>query len=165
MGNQLALKVQTQSGDQLVLEDGCHIYRYEGGAPAALNGLLTACIPSLDGSLTWDMISPVLNPDDDLSMRTWHYWTRSNQNYLGNSYRLLLTDKWEAEAGIQYDLYHSRWADKMMIIRRRAHQWLFEFKFEVDEGDDDTSFTVSIAPLALMGQGNKGSIYDPMLGN
>jgi threonine aldolase len=28
MGNQLALRAQTRPGDQIVLEDGAHIYRY-----------------------------------------------------------------------------------------------------------------------------------------
>ncbi len=64
MGNQLALRAQTQPGDQLLLEDGAHIYRYEGGAPAVLNGLLVTCVEAPGGILTWDLIQPALNPDN-----------------------------------------------------------------------------------------------------
>lgn len=62
MGNQLALRAQTQPGDQIVLEDGAHIYRYEAGAPAALGGLLVTCIPTSDGLLDWPLVAAALNP-------------------------------------------------------------------------------------------------------
>jgi threonine aldolase len=64
MGNQLALRAHTQPGDQLVLEDGAHIYRYEGGAPAALSGLLVTCVATVDGLLDWPLVAAALNPDN-----------------------------------------------------------------------------------------------------
>jgi threonine aldolase len=64
MGNQLALKAQSSPGDQIVLEDGAHIYRYEAGAPAVLGGLLVTCIDAPRGWLAWDEIEPTLNPDN-----------------------------------------------------------------------------------------------------
>ena len=53
MGNQLALLAQTHPGDQVILEAGAHIYNYEGGAPAALAGILPTLIASEDGVLYW----------------------------------------------------------------------------------------------------------------
>ena len=64
MGNQLALKAQTSPGDQILLEDGAHIYRYEGGAPAALCGLLVTCLDAPRGWLEWDQVEQALNPDN-----------------------------------------------------------------------------------------------------
>lgn len=64
MGNQLALKVHTQPGDQIILDDGAHIYRYEGGAPGLLAGVLTTCIITDGGQISWDQISAVMNPSD-----------------------------------------------------------------------------------------------------
>ncbi len=64
MGNQLALRAQTRSGDQIVLEDGAHIYRYEAGAPAALCGLLVTCVKTPDGLLDWPLVEAALNPDN-----------------------------------------------------------------------------------------------------
>jgi threonine aldolase len=64
MGNQLALLAQTRPGDQLILEDGAHIYRYEGGAPGALAGVLTTCVKAEGGQLTWDLVADHINPVD-----------------------------------------------------------------------------------------------------
>jgi threonine aldolase len=69
MANQIALRVQTRPGDQVVCEADCHIYRYEQGGPAALSGLLLACIAGDRGALPWSAIQPVLNPDDDHAAR------------------------------------------------------------------------------------------------
>jgi threonine aldolase len=64
MGNQLALRAQTRLGDQIVLEDGAHIYRYEAGAPAVLSGLLVTCVNAPGGILDWPLVEEALNPDD-----------------------------------------------------------------------------------------------------
>ena len=64
MGNQLALRAQTRPGDQVVLEDGAHIYRYEAGAPAALSGLLVTCVAAPGGLLDWPLVEAALNPDN-----------------------------------------------------------------------------------------------------
>jgi threonine aldolase len=64
MGNQLALAAQTRPGDQIIVEDGAHIYRYEGGAPAGLNGLLVTCLKGPGGLLDWALIAPAINPLD-----------------------------------------------------------------------------------------------------
>jgi threonine aldolase len=64
MGNQLALRAQTEPGQQIVCEAGAHLYHYEAGAPAALSGLLITCVHAPDHIMSWDMIAPVLNPVD-----------------------------------------------------------------------------------------------------
>jgi threonine aldolase len=67
MANQIALRLQTRPGDQLICESDSHIYHYEQGGPAALSGLLVSCVSGVRGNLTWGDIRPVLNPDDDHS--------------------------------------------------------------------------------------------------
>lgn len=64
MGNQLALLAQTHPGDQVILEAGAHIYNYEGGAPAALAGILPTLIATDDGTLHWAQVAAALHPDD-----------------------------------------------------------------------------------------------------
>jgi len=64
MSNQAALKAQTRPGDQIICEAGAHIFRYEGGGPAALSGLLVSCIDTPDGVLRWDLVAEALNPAD-----------------------------------------------------------------------------------------------------
>lgn len=65
MGNQLALRAQTRHGEQIVCEAGAHVYRYEAGGPAALSGLLVACVSAPDGALAWEAIEPAVNLQAD----------------------------------------------------------------------------------------------------
>ncbi len=61
MSNQLAVKAQTSPGDQVVLEDGAHIYRYEAGAPAVLSGVQLTCVEAPGGCLDWPRVAGALN--------------------------------------------------------------------------------------------------------
>lgn len=62
MGNQLAIRAQTSPGDQVIVEDGAHVYRYEAGAPAALSGVQLTCVPAPGGLLSWDLVEAAFNP-------------------------------------------------------------------------------------------------------
>jgi threonine aldolase len=64
MSNQIAIKCHTNPGDQVICEAGSHIYRYEGGAPAVISGVTLTTIHTEDGTLTWDLVKPALNPDN-----------------------------------------------------------------------------------------------------
>jgi threonine aldolase len=63
MGNQIAVRLQTKAGDEIVIEERGHIYNYEMGAPSFIAGVLIRPVKSLDGSgmLTWDEIASVLH--------------------------------------------------------------------------------------------------------
>jgi len=64
MGNQIALALHTQPGDQIILEADSHIYHYEAGAAAALSGLWPTLVSAPGGALHWAQVEEVLNPDD-----------------------------------------------------------------------------------------------------
>ncbi len=65
MGNQLAIRAHAHAGDQVVLEDGAHIYRYEAGAPSVLTGVLLTCVDAPGGILDWPLVEAALNPSDN----------------------------------------------------------------------------------------------------
>jgi len=65
MGNQLAIRAHARAGDQVVLEDGAHIYRYEAGGPAVLTGVLLTCVDGPGGILDWPLVEAALNPSDN----------------------------------------------------------------------------------------------------
>jgi len=69
MANQIALRVLTRPGDQVICESDCHIYHYEQGGPAALSGLQLTCLEGERGALRWSDIEPAINPDDIHSTR------------------------------------------------------------------------------------------------
>ncbi|MEM9451714.1 MAG: low-specificity L-threonine aldolase [Cyanobacteria bacterium P01_E01_bin.6] len=65
MTNQIALRVHTEPGDEVVLDAQAHIYYYEGGAPAALSGVMCRLIDGDRGIFTADDLIEVLRPTDD----------------------------------------------------------------------------------------------------
>lgn len=62
MGNEIAVKVHTKPGQEIVTEDRGHILNYELGAAAVISGVTIRAVKSGDGSghLTWDEIEPFL---------------------------------------------------------------------------------------------------------
>ncbi len=65
MGNEIAVKVHTKPGQEIVTEDRGHILNYELGAAAIISGVTIRAVKSADGSghLTWDEIAPYLFMD------------------------------------------------------------------------------------------------------
>jgi len=62
MGNQIAVKVHTQPGQEVIIEERGHIYKYEMGGPAAIAGVTMRSIKcgQASGMLTWEKIAPAL---------------------------------------------------------------------------------------------------------
>jgi threonine aldolase len=63
MGNQIAVKLHTRPGMEVVIEERGHIFNYEMAAMSAIAGTLARPVRSLDGSgiLTWDEIEGALH--------------------------------------------------------------------------------------------------------
>jgi threonine aldolase len=64
MANQLALRVHTRHGDEILLEGGAHILNYEAGAAAALAGVMCRTIEGRRGVFTADDLLNVLRRPD-----------------------------------------------------------------------------------------------------
>jgi threonine aldolase len=64
MANQLALRSQTQPGDEILVEANAHVYYYEGGAPAALSGVMCRCLNGQRGIFTGADVEAALRPAD-----------------------------------------------------------------------------------------------------
>ena len=65
MGNEIAVKVHTRPGQEIITEDRSHILNYEVGAAAVISGVTIRAVRSTDGSghLTWQEISTGLKLD------------------------------------------------------------------------------------------------------
>ncbi len=65
MGNQIAVKVHTRPGDEMIIEERCHIFNYEVGASAIIAGVTIRPVKSGDGSgiLTWDDVESAISTD------------------------------------------------------------------------------------------------------
>ena len=60
MGNQVAVKVHTRHGQEVVCEEQCHIFNYEMAAMAAISGCLARTVKGGESGLSWDRIAPAL---------------------------------------------------------------------------------------------------------
>lgn len=70
MANQLAIRAQTEPGDEMVVEANAHMYYYEGGGPAALSGVSCRCLEGQRGIFTADDLQAALRPADSHFPRT-----------------------------------------------------------------------------------------------
>jgi threonine aldolase len=63
MGNQIAVKLHTRPGSEVVIEERGHIYNYEMAAMAAVSGTLARPVRSQDGTgiLNWDEIKSAIH--------------------------------------------------------------------------------------------------------
>jgi threonine aldolase len=63
MGNQIAVKVWTRPGQEVILEEDSHIFNYEMGTMAAFSGVLARPLRGQDGCLRPEAVSDAIRPD------------------------------------------------------------------------------------------------------
>jgi threonine aldolase len=79
MANQICLRVHTQPGDELICETTSHVYVWEAGAPASLNGVTTRPVDGDHGILDVGQLRGLIRPNSE------HY-TRSRLVVLENTH-------------------------------------------------------------------------------
>jgi threonine aldolase len=62
MANQVAIRAQTEPGDEIVLEANSHSYFYESGGPAALSGVMCRLLSGERGIFTAGELKAALRP-------------------------------------------------------------------------------------------------------
>jgi threonine aldolase len=63
MGNQIAIKLHTSPGQEVITEKQGHIFNYELAAMAAISGVLARPVAAPSGILNWDLIRPAIAPE------------------------------------------------------------------------------------------------------
>jgi threonine aldolase len=85
MGNQAAIKVHTDPGQEVICEARAHIYNAEMATMAAFSGCLARPIEASDGILTWDRIAPWVRARTDNRSRTGLISLENTANLAGGS--------------------------------------------------------------------------------
>lgn len=70
MANQIALKLHTRPGDEVLLDRDSHIYNHESGAPGVISGVQMQPLPSEDGLLEPSTVASAVRPEADWEPRT-----------------------------------------------------------------------------------------------
>jgi threonine aldolase len=64
MANQIAVRCHTQRGDEVLLHDGCHAFRFEQGGMAALHGVQARALPGPRGEVPVEVLEQEIRGDD-----------------------------------------------------------------------------------------------------
>jgi threonine aldolase len=102
MANQLAIRSQTQPGQEVIVESTCHIVRYEQGAAGALAGVQLHWVMGERGIVTAEQVRAAIRPADPHSIRTALICLENTHNAGGGSiYPLSTIEKIRAVATTQ----------------------------------------------------------------
>ncbi len=64
MANQLAVRLHTKPGDEIIVEAGAHVVRYESGAAAGLSSVQTCWLQGMRGILQPEQVEAAIRPPD-----------------------------------------------------------------------------------------------------
>ncbi|MBL7810953.1 MAG: aminotransferase class I/II-fold pyridoxal phosphate-dependent enzyme [Bacteroidetes bacterium] len=64
MTNQIAIKVHTRPGDEVICESQAHVYIYEGGGIAFNSSAQARTLPGIHGRITAEQVASAVNPED-----------------------------------------------------------------------------------------------------
>lgn len=85
MANQLSIRVQTQPGDEVIVESRSHIVRYEHGAAAALAGVQLHWVSGARGILEPGQVEAAIRPKDPYTIPTTLICLENTHNSGGGS--------------------------------------------------------------------------------
>lgn len=105
MANQLAIKVLTQPGDEVIVESGSHIFNYETAAPSVISHVQIATVPGRRGILQVDDLVPAI---------------RSSAYYMPRTSLICLENTHNKAGGTIYPLEEIRNISRFAKERRMA---------------------------------------------
>jgi threonine aldolase len=86
MTNQIAIKVHTEPGDELLCDATAHVYNYEGGGIAFNSGVQAKLIQGERGRITAKQVSESINPTFDWLTKTSLVCIENTANRAGGSF-------------------------------------------------------------------------------
>lgn len=89
MTNQIAIKVHTRPGDELICDVNSHIFNYESGGIAFNSGVQARLVQGTEGRLSPDLIAPYINGPQEWLARTSLVNLENTVNRAGGSYYTL----------------------------------------------------------------------------
>lgn len=85
MANQLAIRSVCEQGDEVILEENTHSYRYESGGIAALSGASVRMVEGRRGIFGPNVVEAAIRPDDPHSARSRMVIVENTNNRGGGS--------------------------------------------------------------------------------
>ena len=147
MGNQIAVNIHTEPGDEVITEELSHIYNFEMGAMAAISGALPRAIPVQDGAMEVDAIRKAIRPKNYHRSQTRLITVENTYNFGGGSLysieRSREITEFAKDAGIRVHLDGARIFNAAVALGCEAK--------ELAKGFDSVMFCVSKGLCAPVG--------------
>ena len=159
MGNQIAVKLHTQPGQEVICEARSHILDWEMATMAVFSGVLPRTVAGVHGILRWKDIAAAIAPKIYYKAQTGLIWLENSHNLAGGTVTPLnvLVEIWEGaqRAGLPTHL------DGARIFNAAAA--LGESVVELTRGFDTVMFCLSKglgAPVGSMLTGSREAIAE-----
>lgn len=127
MSNQIAVKVHTQPGDELICDVNCHIYNYEAGGPAILSGVTCHTLDGEYGILDVSQLDDNVRPDDDHQVRTRLVCLENTHNRGGGRVypfeKIQAIHTWTRQRGLSLHLDGARLWNAIVVTGIDAKRW------------------------------------------
>jgi len=85
MGNQIAVRLHTQPGQEVIIEERSHMFNMEMAGMAVISGALAHPIRCPDGIMDWDSIEQAMRPRTSYFAQTGLIAVENTQNLAGGS--------------------------------------------------------------------------------
>jgi threonine aldolase len=131
MSNQICVRVHTQPGDEMLCEEGCHIYFYEAGGPAVLSGVMCHTFRGDYGILDVGQLEGHVRPPNDHFVKT-RLVTLENTHNRGGG-RIFPVEKirafrtWTRKHGLALHLDGARLWNAMVATGIAGRTWAEQF--------------------------------------
>src|SRR5262245_30868412 len=85
MGNQIAVRLHTQPGQEVIIEERSHMFNLEMAGMAVISGALAHPIRCPDGIMDWESIEAAIRPSSNHFAQTGLIAIENTQNLAGGS--------------------------------------------------------------------------------
>jgi threonine aldolase len=131
MSNQICLRAQTQPGDEIICEAGCHLYNYEAGGPAVISGLMCRTVQGEYGILDLSQLVGLIRPDNEHQVRTRMVCLENTHNRGGGSIfpleKIAAISAWARKNGLLMHLDGARLMNAVVATGVPAKTWASYF--------------------------------------
>jgi threonine aldolase len=131
MSNQIAVRVHTVPGSELICDANCHIYNYEAGGPAALSGVTCRCVEGEFGILDLAQLEDKIRPDNEHLVVTRLVCLENTHNRGGGKVypldKIAAISRWAGKQGLAMHLDGARLWNAIVATGIAGKEWAQHF--------------------------------------
>lgn len=131
MTNQVAVRLHCRPGDEMICDEGCHIFNYEQGGFAQLSQVVARTVPGRFGVMALEQIEGLVRPDNEHATRTRLLTLENTHNRGGGT--ILPIDNieslcgWARQKGLRTHLDGARLFNAVVASGVPANRWAAPF--------------------------------------